>query len=76
MTREEIDAVFARVRRWPKKRQAELARVAVQIEAQLAELEPESDATRAAVAEGLAQAKRGQVASDRRVSATWRKFGL
>jgi len=48
----------------------------MQIEAQDAGLEPENEARVAAVAEGLAQAKQGRFASDRRVRATWKKFGL
>jgi predicted transcriptional regulator len=76
MTKEEIKAVLERVQTWPRKRQAELVRIAVQIEAQDAEIEEEDEATKAAVAEGLAQAKQGRFVSDRRVKATWKKFGL
>ena len=75
MTGDEIKAVLERVRNWPRKRQAELARVALQIEAQEAGIE-EDEATRVLVAEGLAQAKQGKFASDRRVKAAWKKFGL
>ena len=50
---------------------ADLARVALLIEAQQDELEPEDEATKAAIAEGLTQAKQGKFASDRRVKATW-----
>jgi len=76
MTKAEIEAVLERVRTWPKARQAELAHIVVQMEAQDTELEPEDEATRAAIAEGLAQAKQRKFASDRRVKATWKKFGL
>ena len=65
-----------RVRTWPQARQADLARVALLIEAQDAGVEPEDEATRAALAEGLAQARRGKFASDKRVKAAWKKFGL
>ncbi len=75
MTSEEIEAVLARVRTWPRKRQAELARLALQIEAQAAEVPMEDEETRAAIAEGLAQARRGKFASDKRVKAAWKKFG-
>jgi len=76
MTKAEIEAVLERVRTWPKARQADLARIALQIEAQDAEPEPEDEATQAAIAEGLAQAKQRKFASERRVKAMWKKFGL
>ncbi|HJZ42666.1 MAG TPA: hypothetical protein VJ233_03000 [Hyphomicrobiaceae bacterium] len=76
MTRAEIRVVLDRVRTWPQARQADLARVALLIEAQDAGVEPEDEATRAALAEGLAQARRGKFASDKRVKAAWKKFGL
>jgi hypothetical protein len=76
MTSDEIKTVLDRVRTWPRKRQVELARVALQIEAQDTEIAPEDEATRAAVIEGLAQAKGRKFASDRRVKDTWKKFGL
>lgn len=65
-----------RVRTWPQARQADLARVALLIEAQDAGVASEDEATRAALAEGLAQARRGKFASDKRVKAAWKKFGL
>jgi hypothetical protein len=76
MTRAQIKTILDRVRTWPEERQADLARIALHIEAQAAELEHEDEATKAAVAEGLAQAKQRRFASDRRVKATWKKFGL
>jgi hypothetical protein len=76
MTRAEVRSVLDRVRSWPQDRQEELARIALLIEAQDAGVEPEDEATRAAVAEGRAQARRGKFASDKRVDAVWKKFGL
>jgi hypothetical protein len=46
------------------------------IEAQEAQPATEDEDTKAAIAEGLAQAKQRKFASDARVKATWRKFGL
>jgi hypothetical protein len=71
MTKAEIKAILDRVRTWPEDRQADLAPVALLIEAQQDELEPEDEPTKAAIAEGLTQAKQGKFASDRRVKATW-----
>ena len=76
MTKDQINAVLGRVRNWPKKRQEDLARIALQLEAQDGDIEPEDDETRAAIAEGLTQAKRRQFASEKRIKATWKKFGL
>jgi len=53
MTKAEIKAILDRVRTWPEDRQADLARVALLIEAQQDELEPENEATKAAIAEDL-----------------------
>jgi 2C-methyl-D-erythritol 2,4-cyclodiphosphate synthase len=76
MTKTQIKAILDRVRTWPEDRQADLARIALHIEAQEARLAPEDEDTKAAIAEGLAQAKQRKFASDARVKATWRKFGL
>jgi hypothetical protein len=76
MTKAQIRAILDRVRSWPEERQAELAGIVLQIEAQDAELAAEDEATRAAISEGLAQAKQRKFAGDARVKATWRKFGL
>ncbi|HEY5827789.1 MAG TPA: hypothetical protein VIV01_05470 [Hyphomicrobiaceae bacterium] len=76
MTKTQIKAILDRVRTWPEDRQADLARIALHIEAQEARLAPEDEETKAAIAEGLAQAKQRKFASDARVKATWRKFGL
>ena len=76
MTRAEIDAVLERVRSWPPKRQADLAHIALLMEAQDAEVEPEDEATKAAVLEGLSQARRRKFASDKRIEEIWKKFGL
>ena len=76
MTKAQIRTILERVRLWPEERQADLARIALHIEAQDAELAPEDETTRAAIAEALEQAERRKFASDSRVKATWRKFGL
>jgi hypothetical protein len=75
MTKDQIEAVLDRVRGWPRARQEDLARIALQLEARDRDVEPEDDDTRAAIDEGLAQATRRQFASERRVNATWKKFG-
>jgi hypothetical protein len=76
MTKAEIKAILDRVGTWPKERQADLACIALHIEAKREKLETEDEATRAAIADALAQAKQRRFASDGRVKATWQKFGL
>ena len=76
MTNDDITAVLERVRTWPKERQEDLARLALQIEAQDRRLEPEDDATRSAIAEGLAQARRGEFVPDEEMAAFFKSHGL
>jgi predicted transcriptional regulator len=76
MTKIEIDAVLERVRSWSPARQADLARIALIMEAQDGRTEPADEATRAAVREGLSQARRGKYGSDKRIAEIWKKFGL
>jgi predicted transcriptional regulator len=73
MIRDDIKAVLERVPTWPEGRQAELARIALQLEAQHAAFEPEDAATRAAIAEGLAQARRGEFAPAEEVEAVLKR---
>jgi predicted transcriptional regulator len=76
MTRDEITSVLERVRTWPKERQEDLARIALLIEARDVEIKPEDDATRAAIAEGLAQARRGDFVPDDEMAAFFKSHGL
>lgn len=76
MTRDEINAVLDRVRAWPKDRQTDLARIALTMETQDAAIEPEDEATRAAIAEGLAQAERGEFVSDEEMDAFFKSHGV
>ena len=75
MTRIEIETVLNRVRTWPPELQERLARVAAQIEAQgRVKPAPIDEATRAAIAEGLAQFERGEVATQEEVEAAYARF--
>lgn len=73
MTREQIRAVLERVRTWPNERQEDLARIALQLEQQDVAPIAEDEATKAAIAEGLAQARRGEFASDEQVEAVLKR---
>ncbi len=76
MTKEEIIAVLERVRTWPKERQEDLARIVMHMEARDARIGPEDDATRAAIAEGLAQARLGEFVPDEEMAAFFKSHGL
>ena len=76
MTNDDITAVLERVRTWPKERQEDLARLALQIEAQDRNILPEDDATRGAIAEGLAQARRGDFVPDAEMAVFFKSHGL
>lgn len=62
MTRDEVEQTLGRVKSWPFERQAKLAELVELIEAQAPGAMLEDDATRVAIAEGLAQARRGEFA--------------
>ena len=74
MTKTEVESVLRRVMTWPFERQAELARIAEFLEAQSEEIEEADEATKAAIAEGLAQAERGEIATAEEVEAAFARF--
>jgi len=74
MTKAEIDAVLDRVKTWPPERQEDAVRVLLQMEAQGTEVYVLSDDERAAIEEGMAQARRGEFASDEEVAALFDRY--
>jgi predicted transcriptional regulator len=64
MTKEQINAVLEGVRSWPKQDQEELVEIAREIEARRTGVYVMSDEERAAVREGLDQARRGEFVPD------------
>ncbi|HEX4302500.1 MAG TPA: hypothetical protein VHZ78_06890 [Rhizomicrobium sp.] len=68
MTKEEIDAVFARVRTWPLKRQSQVATYLKAIEKFGDALWPLSDED---IADFVADLERDEVASEEEVAATF-----
>ena len=71
MTKDQIDAVLDRVRTWPPERQEDAARVLLQMEAAGTEVYVLSDDQRVAIEEGMAQARRGELATDEEVAAVF-----
>jgi len=74
MTYAEVKMVLDRVQAWPAERQAALARIALHIEAQDFAAVQEDEATKKAIREGLAQARRGEFATDEDVEAAYARF--
>lgn len=71
-----LEEAVAKLSQLPKGRQDELARMLIDVAA--SDLHPYqlTDAEHAAVEEGLAQAERGEFATDEETAAMWRRFGL
>jgi predicted transcriptional regulator len=61
---------------WPEEDQVALAEFAREIEAQRTGVYVMSDDERAAVREGLAQARRGDFVADDEMAAFWKKHGV
>jgi predicted transcriptional regulator len=76
MTREDINAVLEGVRSWPQEDQAELAEFAREIEARRTGVYVMNDEERAAVREGLEQARRGEFVPDDEMEAFWKRYGV
>ena len=74
MTKSEIDAVLDRVKTWPPERQQDAARVLLEMEAQGTEVYVLSDDERAAIEEGMAQARRGEFATDEEVATLFDRY--
>lgn len=74
MTRHELEALFARVLEWPEERQQEVLAWLRSLEgAEIYRLTPEE---RKEVLAGLAEAERGEFATDEEMEALWKKCGL
>jgi predicted transcriptional regulator len=74
MTKTEIDAVLDRVKTWPSERQEEAMRVLLEMEAQGTEVYELSEEEVAAIDEGMAQARRGEFATDEEVAAVFNRY--
>jgi len=74
MTKEQIEAILERVRTWPEDRLEDVAKVLLEMEAaneHVAELTAEDWAD---LEQGLAEADRGEFASDEEVKALFDRF--
>jgi hypothetical protein len=73
MTKEEIRAVLDRVLTWPVERQQIAADLLLDLEARDEELYYPSDEERAAIEEGRAQVRRGEVFSEDELNERWKR---
>jgi predicted transcriptional regulator len=76
MTRQQIDAVFDRVRTWPEERQAYAVELLMLLEAQTQQPVAVSDDDWSAIHEGNAQAERGEFVSDEEMAEFFKRHGL
>jgi predicted transcriptional regulator len=74
MTKEQINAVFERAREWPFERQEDAARMLLMMEEQDQQLYELSDEGRADLRQGLAEAERGEFATDEEVKAVFARY--
>lgn len=76
MTKDQITAVFERVRAWSEERQAYAAEVLLLIEAQDVQPLRVSNDEWKAIQEGNAQAERGEFVSDTDMAGFYKRHGL
>jgi predicted transcriptional regulator len=76
MTKEQIKSVLESVPTWPIEDQEELVELAREIKARRTGVYVMDDDERAAVREGLQQARRGEFVSDVEMDAFWKKVGV
>ena len=76
MTKDQITAVFERVRAWPEERQAYAAEMLLLIEAQEVPPLRVCEAEWEAIQEGNAQAERGEFVSDMEMAGFYKRHGL
>jgi predicted transcriptional regulator len=76
MTKEQISAVLESVRSWPIEDQEELIELAREIQARRTGIYVMTDDERAAVREGLEQARRGEFVPDEEIDLFWKKIGV
>ena len=74
MTRDQIDAILERVRTWPPERQEDAAQMLLAMEAEGTAPYELSEEERKDIEEGLAEADRGEFATEEEVAAVFARF--
>ena len=75
MTKDQVKQVLDRVLTWPQERQEDAAQMLLVLEARQGELYHPDDDEWAAIAEGVAQAKRGEAVSADEIAALFKPRG-
>ena len=71
-----LDQAIAKVRELPEDEQDALALALLSMAERDASVFPLDDETRAAIREGLEQARRGEFVADEEIAALWKRHGL
>lgn len=71
-----LEKAIAKARELPEDDQDSIAVMLLSMTSDDLEIEPVDDATRAAILEGLAQARRGEFVPDEEIAALWKRHGL
>jgi len=74
MTRDQIEAVLERVKTWPKDRQEDAVEMLLALEREGTEPYILSDEERADIEAGIAEADRGEFATDEEVAAVFNRY--
>lgn len=74
MTKEQIEAIFERVRTWPLQRQEDAAAILLAMEEQGTEVHELTEEERADVEAAELEAERGEFASDEEVKALFDRY--
>jgi predicted transcriptional regulator len=74
MTKADIEAVLERVKTWPPERQEDAIAMLLEMEAEVTGVYQLSDEEREAIEEGMAQARRGEFATDEEVAALFNRY--
>lgn len=74
MTKDQIEAIFARVRTWPRERQEDAAATLLRLEQQNADLEELTPDDWADLEEAVAEAKREEPVPDEEIRALFDRY--
>lgn len=74
MTKDQIEAIFERVRNWPAERQEDAAEMLLRMEEQGVEPYKLDEDERLEIEAALAEAERGEFASDEEVEAVFNRY--
>jgi len=71
-----LDKAIAKARELPEEDQDSIAIMLLSMTSDDSQIDPVDDETRAAILDGLAQARRGEFVPDAEIEALWKRHGL